>query len=74
MRDIGVGTFTQLRLEVDTSATSTIVKVESSSMLIFEGLVTQDNPAVIDIPVELLVSGYDYIQRQKGLRVYTTDD
>ena len=74
MRDIGGGFFTELRIVVGTPAMNASFKVESSSGVLFEGTTSPDNPAVIDIPIEYLVTDKGYAERQKGLRVYTTNN
>ena len=77
MRDLGVGFFTQLRIVVGTPAAPAVnvsFKIESSSDAVFEGTTSQANPAVVDVPVEYLITDTGYTNRKKGLHIYTTDN
>ena len=75
MLDLGAGFFTQLRVVVGTPAAMNVsFKIESSNDVLFEGTTSQNNPAVVDVPVQYLITDKGYTNREKGLRVYTTDN
>ena len=62
-----------MRLTIGTSATVASFVVQSFDQVIHEGNVTSSSPVVVSIPMDLIVTGNDFSNRQKGVRVTSVE-
>lgn len=72
MSNLGGGSFANLQAVVGTPDTSAEFKVESNNGVIFEGTVFSGMPVTIQLDREFQVTSSDFVERQKGIRIYST--
>ena len=72
LSSISGGSFTNLEIVVGTPDTSAEFLVESSNGVIHQGTVTRNAPVAIDPGHEFQVLSGDFIDRLRGLRIYST--
>lgn len=74
LSNIGGGSFSNLQIVVGTPDTSAEFKVESSNGVIHEGTVTFSEPVALflDRQLQLQVTSGEFVDRQKGLHIYST--
>ena len=74
MQNIAGFSFTEFRLTVGTPTNGSVsFKVEDIAGIIHNGTVTPNAPVFISIPNSHQVTGSDYNNRQRGIRVYSTE-
>ena len=70
--NLGGGNFTNLKIVVGTPDTSARFRVETSNGVFREETVTPNMPIAIDVEADFQVTGEEFVERQKGLRIYST--
>ena len=58
-----------MRLTIGTPATMASFVVQTFDQIIEEGNVTSSSPVVVSVPMDLIVTGNDFNNRRKGIRV-----
>lgn len=60
-----------LRLIVGTPATSAVFVVETSTEVLYQGVVTSGSPMIVNVSTELQVTETDFSNREKGIHIYS---
>ena len=74
MSNFGGTSFTSLRIQIGTTFEQADYVVRSRNALIQNGTLSRDSPVAININAGFQITTSEYIEREKGLHVFTTND